>query len=81
MAKKGNKMIESLTTIFNRVEEESRIPLQWRETSMKSLYKEGGSKEKTLKSQRGIFITNIVSKAQQHVQYADCRKEKQINNG
>ena len=63
MAKKGDKMIESLTTIFNRVEEERRIPLPWRETSMKSLYKEGESKEKTLKSQRGIFITNIVSKA------------------
>ena len=63
MAKKRDKMIESLTTIFNRVEEERQIPLQWRETSMKSLYKEGGSKEKTLESQRGIFITNIVSKA------------------
>ena len=56
-------MIESLTTIFNRVEEEGQIPLQWRETSIKSLYKRGRSKEKIQESHRGIFITNIVSKA------------------
>ena len=56
-------MIERLTTIFNRVEEEGQIPLQWRETSIKSLYKGDGSKEKIQENQRGIFITNIVSKA------------------
>ena len=61
-------MIESLTTIFNRVEEEGQIPLQWRETSIKSLYKGGGSKEKIQESQRGIFIINIVSKAYMKLQ-------------
>ena len=40
----GVEMIESLTTIFNRVEEEGHIPLQLIETSIKSLYKKGGSK-------------------------------------
>ena len=59
----GDEMIESLTTIFNRVEEEGQIALQWRETSIKSLYKGGGSKEKIQESQRGIFMTNIVTKA------------------
>ena len=59
----GDEMIENLTAIFNRVEEEGQIPLQWRETKIKSLYKGGGSKEKIQESQRGIFITNIVSKA------------------
>ena len=49
--------------IRTRVKEEGQIPLQWRETSIKSLYKGGGSKEKIQESQRGIFITNIVSKA------------------
>ena len=67
--------------IRTRVKEEGQIPLQWRETSIKSLYKGGGSKEKIQESQRGIFITNIVSKAyetgtergntKQDVQYAD----------
>ena len=61
-------MIESPTTISNRVEEEGQILLQWRETSIKSLYKGGGSKEKIQESQRGIFITNIVSKAYEIVQ-------------
>ena len=59
----GDDMIESLTTIFNRVLEEGQIPLQWRETSIKSLYKGGGSKEKFQESQRGVFIINILSKA------------------
>ena len=44
--KEGDEMIESLTAIFNRVEEEGQIPLQWRETTTKSLYKGSGSKEK-----------------------------------
>ena len=50
-------------------------------------------KKKIQESQRGIFITSVVSKAyeivkkiqneaiQRHVQYAGCRKEELINNG
>ena len=64
----GDEMIESLTTIFNRVAEEGQIPLQWKETSIKSLYKGGGSKEKIQESQRRIFIINIVSKAYMKLQ-------------
>ena len=48
-------MIESLTIIFNRVGEERQIPLQWRETAIKSLYKEGVLKEKkSVKPERYI---------------------------
>ena len=39
--KERGEIIESLTTIFNTVKEERQIPLQWRERSTKSLYKEG----------------------------------------
>ena len=46
-------MIECLTIMFHKVEEERQIPLQWRETSIKSLHKEGGSREKIQESQRG----------------------------
>ena len=63
----GDEMIESLTTVFNRVEEEGQILLQWRDTSIKSQYKGGGSKEKIQENQRGIFITNIVSKADESI--------------
>ena len=55
-------MIESLITIFNRFEEEGQIPLQWRETSIKSLQRRW-IKIKNLGKPEGIFITNIVSKA------------------
>ena len=61
--KERGEIIESLTTIFNRVKEERQIPLQWRERSTKSLYKDGCSTEKNHESQRDILLTNIVSKA------------------
>ena len=86
-------MIESLTAIFNRVEEEGQILLQSRETTTKSLYKGGRSKEKIQESQRYFHNKYSVQSiwnckedlewgnTKQHVQYADCRKEEQINNG
>ena len=52
--KEGDEKIESLATIFNRVEVEGQMPLHWRETSIKSLYQEGGSKEKIRKA-REVF--------------------------
>ena len=61
--KERGEIIESVTTIFNTVKEERQIPLQWRERSTKSLYKEGWSTEKNHESQGGILLTNIVSKA------------------
>ena len=48
--KERDEMVESLTTIFSRVEQERQISLQWRETTIKSLYKGGGLKEKILES-------------------------------
>ena len=42
--REGQKMMESLTTIFNRVEEEKQMSLQWRKTVIKSLHKGAGSK-------------------------------------
>ena len=58
-------MIEIITTLLNRVEEERQILLQSTETTINSLYEGGGSKQrKTLRKVRQgeIFITNIVSK-------------------
>ena len=43
LKERGDEMIESLTAIFSRVEEEGQILLQWRETSIKPLYKGSGS--------------------------------------
>ena len=44
LREREDEMTESLRAIFNRVEEEAQIPLQWRETAIKSLYKGGASK-------------------------------------
>ena len=41
--RRRNEMIESVTIIFNRVVDQTQIPLQWRQAAIKSIYKEGGS--------------------------------------
>ena len=41
----GNEMVQSLEILFNRVEEENKIPIQWRETKIQSVHK-GGNKER-----------------------------------
>ena len=38
-------MVQSLAILFNRVEQENKIPMQWMETKIKSVYK-GGNKER-----------------------------------
>ena len=50
----GEEMIESLTKVFNRVEEEEQILLQWRETSIKTLYK-GVDQKKKFRKAREVF--------------------------
>ena len=47
--------------LFNRIEREQRTLMQWRQTTIKSIYK-GGNKANISESQRGIFLVNIISK-------------------
>ena len=70
-------MVQHLTTLFNRVEEEDKIPIKWSETKIKSLYK-GGNKEKIQKSERDIFLMNIVCKAYERVEKLQ-NENKQAN--
>ena len=70
-------MVQNLTTLFNRVEEGDKIPIKWSETKIKSLYKEG-NKEKIQKSQRGIFLMNIVCKIYERVKKLQ-NENKQAN--
>ena len=56
----GSGMVQNLATLFNRAEEENKIPIQWRETKIKSVYK-GGNTGSIQESQTGIFLMNIVS--------------------
>ena len=64
--KRRNEMVQSLAILFNRVEEENKIPIQWKETKVKSVYK-GRNKEGTQESQRKIFLMNIVCKVYEKV--------------
>ena len=50
----GDGMVHSLATLFNRVEDESKIQIQWGVKKIKSAYKEG-NKKMIEKSQREIF--------------------------
>ena len=47
-------MVQSLTTLFNRVEKENEIPIHQRETKIKLAYR-GGNKERIKESQDGYF--------------------------
>ena len=83
-------MVQSLLTPFNRIEEK-KLPTQWRETKVKSLYK-GANRERIQENHTGMFQMNIVHKVYGrvkklqnenrqalHSKYASHRKEKQVN--
>ena len=54
----GEEIVKSL---FNRIEREQRTLVQWRQTTIKSIY-QSGNKANISESQRGIFLVNIISK-------------------
>ena len=61
MKKEETKIMQSLAILFNRVEEDRKIPIQWMETKIKLVYKER-NKERVQESQRGKVLRNIVCK-------------------
>ena len=76
----GSEMVQSLATLFNREEEENKIPVQWRETKIRSVYK-GGNKEKIQESQIRIFMMNIVYKVYERVKkHQNENKEANISS-
>ena len=64
-------MVQSLATLFYIVEEENKIPIQYRETKIKSVYK-GGSKARIQESQGRTFLMNIACKV--------CGRAKNLQN-
>ena len=64
--KNGGEEIEnSLVKLFNRMERENTIPIQWNQIIIRSIHKKGSKED--LANQRGIFLTNIVSKVYEKV--------------
>ena len=62
----GEEMVQCLANLFNRVEEENEIPIQWSETKIETVYK-AGKKERIPESQRGMFLMNIMCKVYERV--------------
>ena len=56
----GEEIVKSLSILFNRIEREQRTLMQWRQTTIKSIYK-SGNKANISESQRGIFLVNKIS--------------------
>ena len=67
-------MVQSLATLFKRVEEKE-IPIQWRETKAKSVYKRG-KEERAQESQTGIFLMNIVCKVYERLKKLQNENKK-----
>ena len=53
-----------------RIEREQRALIQWRQATIKSIYK-GGNKANISESQRGIFLVNIISKVYELVKITE----------
>ena len=50
----GEEIVKSLTILFNWIEREQKIIMQWRQTTIKSIYK-AGNKANISEKQRGII--------------------------
>ena len=72
----GEEIVKSLSILFNRIEREQRTLVQWRQKTIKSIYK-SGNKANISESQRGIFLVNIISKVHGLVKITQNEK----NNG
>ena len=57
----ANEARKSLLSILNEIYKKNEIPKKWEKMKIKSLYKNKGSRSE-MTNQRGLFITNIVSK-------------------
>ena len=61
----GDEMTNSLVKLFNGMEIKNTIPHQWNQLFIRSLHKKGLNENRN--NQRGIFLTNIVSKVYKKV--------------
>ena len=69
-------MEKSLSKLFNRIEEERQILKQWDQILIRSLHKKGPKED--LGNQRGIFLTNTISKIYERVKL--IQNEHDLNN-
>ena len=70
----GEEIVKSLSILFKRIEREQRTLIQWRQTTIKSIYK-SGNKTNISESQREIFLVNIISKMYELVKIIQNEKK------
>ena len=69
---------KSIHVMLNEISKTRNIPLEWQTMKIKSIYKNKGSR-KQMKNQRGLFITNILSKLMEKILYN--RNVQVLRNG
>eukprot|EP00112_Aurelia_sp_Birch-Aquarium-sp1_P022626 Seg6436.2 transcript_id=Seg6436.2/GoldUCD/mRNA.D3Y31 product="Transposon TX1 putative 149 kDa protein" protein_id=Seg6436.2/GoldUCD/D3Y31 len=74
----GKDLQESLIRMINEVMDVKQIPIQWKDMKIKSIYKKK-SQRQSIKNQRGLFLTNVISKVVERLIYN--RKQTIIRNG
>ena len=57
----GDEMVDSLVKMTDMVQEKAEIPKAWKEMTIKSTHKK--EEKERLTNKRGLFLTNVVSKA------------------
>ena len=75
--KGGSEMVQSLAILVNKIEEENKISIHWRETKNVNQYTKEETK-KGYKKVRGIFLMNIVCKVYEKVKELQ-NENKQAN--
>ena len=73
LKKEGEEIFQNVNLLFNKIEREQGTLIQWRQTTIKIIYKDG-NKSKISESQRGIFLVIIISKVYELVKITQNEK-------
>ena len=73
LKKEGEEIFQNVNLLFNRIEREQGTLIQWRQATIKIIYKDC-NKSKTNESQRGIFLVIIISKVYELVKITQNEK-------
>ena len=74
----GKDLQDSLIHMINEVMETKQIPNQWKDMKIKLISKKKGQRQ-SMKNQRGLFLTNVISKVVERLIYN--RNQNIIRNG
>ena len=74
----GEDVINSIAILFKKIDKQSKIPDEWEEIIIKSIYKNKGEKS-DMENRRGLFMTSVISKLYEKVKFD--RNSTKINEG